>query len=156
MTRPIELKPREDEHPGTPWTAYQVGARTPDMDFTVTPAIVREYMEAIDADPSAYVVDGRPAAPPNVLAVYLLAILYRKYPPIQGIILTEVSWRFHHPIWADEDTEIVGRGEVTEKFEKRGKHFVRWKAEFRRRPDGLLLTEAANMMYVPLERFEKR
>ncbi len=156
MTHPTELKPREDEHPGTPWSAYEVGARTPEMRFTVTPAIVREYMEAVDADPSVYVVDGRQAAPPNVLAVYLLAINYRKYPPTQGIILTDVSWRFHHPIWADEDTEIVGVGEIADKYEKRGKHFVHWRATFRRAGDGVLLTEAANTMYVPLERFEKR
>lgn len=155
MTHPTELKPREDEHPGTPWDAYEVGAQTPEMRFTITPAIVEEYMAAVDADPSVYVVDGRQAAPPNVLAVYLLATVYRKYPPIQGIILTDVSWRFHHPIWADEDTEIVAVGEIAEKFEKRGKHFVRWTATFHR-ADGTLLTEAGNTMYVPLQRFEKR
>ena len=100
-------------------------------------------------------MDGRRAAQPTVLAVYLLAVVYRKYPPIQGIIFTDVSWRFHAPIWADEDTEISATGVVKDKFEKRGKHFVRWSAEFRR-ADGELLTTATNTMYVPSERYEKR
>lgn len=95
------------------------------------------------------------AAPPNVLAVYLLAVVYRKYPPLQGIILTDVSWRFHGPIWANEDTEIIATGVVKDKFKKRDKHFVRWSAEFRR-ADGELLTTAKNTMYVPAERYEKR
>jgi len=155
MTRPIELKPREDESPGTPFEDYEVGAALPDMMFTVTPDIAQEYLEAIDGDAETYRLDGRQAAPPNVLAVYLLAILYRKYPPTQGLILTDVRLRFHHPIWADEDTEICGNGEVAEKFERRGKHFVRWTARFTR-TDGTLLTTAQNTVYVPLVRFEKR
>lgn len=155
MTRPSELKPTEDEVEGTLPEAYQVGAALPEMRFTITPEIVAEYIAAVDGDPELYQVDGRRAAPPNVLAVYLLAVVYRKYPPIQGIILTDVSWRFHGPIWADEDTEISATGEVMDKFEKRGKHFVRWSAEFRR-ADGELLTTATNTMYVPSERYEKR
>ena len=155
MTRPIELKPREDEVQGTPPEAYAVGAELPEMRFTITPEIVEEYIAAVDGDPALYEVDGRRCAPPNVLAVYLLAVVYRKYPPIQGIILTDVSWRFHHPIWAEEDTEIVATGQVAEKFEKRGKHFVRWRAEFKG-ADGTLLASARNTMYVPEQRYEQR
>lgn len=155
MTRPSDLKPREDESPGTPPDAYAVGAPLPDMPFSLTPEIVEEYMTAVDADPALYVVDGRQAAAPNVLAVYLLAILYRGYPPTQGIILTDVSWHFRHPIWTDETTEIVGNGRVTERFERRGKHFIRWQGDFTR-DDGVALASAFNTMYVPAERFEKR
>lgn len=155
MTRPIELKPREDESPGTPYEDYETGAPLPDMWFTVTPAIAEEYLQSVDGDASLYRVDGRQAAPPNVLAVYLLAILYRKYPPNQGLILTDVAFRFHHPIWADEDTEICGNGEVIEKIEKRGKHFVRWAARFTRK-DGVLIATARNTVYVPIARYEKR
>ena len=69
MTRPIELKPREDEVEGTPPEGYTVGAELPKMEFTVTPEIVEEYIEAIDGATSLYTVDARPVAPPNVLAV---------------------------------------------------------------------------------------
>ena len=155
MTRPIELKPREDEVEGTLPEAYEVGAVLPEMSFTITPDIVAEYINAVDGDPALYEVDGRCCAPPNVLAVYLLAVVYRKYPPIQGIILTEVSWRFHHPVWADEETEICATGTVLDKIEKRGKHFIRWQGEFRRK-DGKLLATAQNTMYVPQERYERR
>ena len=155
MTRPIELKPQEDEVAGTPPEGYTVGTELPEMEFTLTPAIVGEYIEAIDGDPSIYTVDHRPVAPPNVLAVYLLATIYRKYPPIQGIILTDVSWRFRHPIWADEETSITVRGRVDEIWERRGKHFVRWSACFTRN-DGEVLAEARNTMYVPARRHEER
>jgi len=155
MTRPSDVKPREDEAEGTPAEAYEVGAVLPDMWFTVTPDIIDEYIAAVDGDPKVYVVDGRRAAPPNVLAVYLLATVYRRYHPIQGIILTDMSLRAHHPIWADEDTEICANGRIDEKFEKRGKHFVRWSAAFTR-ADGTLLATATNTMYVPAERLEKR
>ncbi len=155
MTRPSELKPREDEAPGTMPEAYEVGQRLPEMRFTLTPEIVAEYIRAVDADPAIYRIDGRDAAPPNVLAVYLLAIVYRKYPPIQGIILTDVAWKFHHPIWADEATEILADGQVSERFQRRGKSFVRWSAEFQR-ADGTRLASATNTMYVPSLRFEKR
>ncbi|MCZ6728730.1 MAG: MaoC family dehydratase [SAR324 cluster bacterium] len=155
MTRPIELKPREDEVRGTPPEAYQVGVELPEMRFTITPDIVEEYITAVEGDPALYEVDGRRCAPPNVLAVYLLAVVYRKYPPIQGIILTDVSWRFHHPIWAGEDTAISCTGKVVEKFAKQGKHFVRWRARFHR-ADGILLASAQNTMYIPAQRYEKR
>ena len=154
MTRPIELKPREDEVAGTPPAGYTVG-QLPQMEFTVTPEIVKEYIEAIDGDPSPYVVDDRPVAPPNVLGVYLLATIYRKYPPIQGIILTDITWRFRHPIWADEDTSITVQGRVDEIWQRRGKHFVRWSACFTRN-DGEILAEARNTMYVPAQRHEER
>lgn len=154
MTRPSELKPREDESPGTLPHQYRIGP-LPEMRFSITPEIVQEYMAAVDANPALYRVDGRDAAPPNVLAVYLLAILYRGYPPIQGIILTDVTWRFRHPIWADETTEIVGSGEVFAASMRRGKHFIRWRGRFTR-ADGVPLAEAVNTCYVPAERLEKR
>ena len=155
MTRPIELKPREDESRGTLPEEYVVGTELPAMPFTVTPEIIDEYIAAVDADRSLYQIDGRPAAPPNVLAIYLLATIYRRYPPIQGIILTDVAWHFHHPIWADEDTYITACGRIEDKLERRGKHFVCWSASFRRH-DGQPLAEARNTMYVPSQRYEKR
>ncbi|MEO8847020.1 MAG: MaoC family dehydratase [Casimicrobiaceae bacterium] len=148
MTRPSEVKPREGEQPGTLAADYKAGAILPRLAFTVTPDIVDEYIAAIDSDKSIYKLNGRPVAPPNVLAVYQLAVLYCLYPPIQGIILTDQEWHWHSPIWADEDTEIEADGKVTEKFEKRGKTFVRWSAEFRRK-DGTPIATSTNTMFVP-------
>jgi hypothetical protein len=148
MTRPSDVKPREGEQPGTLAADYQAGATLPKLAFTVTPDIIDEYIAAIDSEKALYTLDGRPVAPPNVLAVYQLAVLYRRYPPIQGIILTEQEWQWHSPIWADEDTDIEADGEVTGKFEKRGKTFVRWSAQFRRR-DGTPIATSTNTMFVP-------
>jgi hypothetical protein len=148
MTRPSELRLREGEQPGTPAAAFEIGARLPVMRFTITPEVIEEYISAIDSEPGLYELNGRPAAPPNVLAIYQLAILYRKYPPLQGIILTEQEWRWYSPIWADEETEIEADGEVMGRFERRGKNFIRWSAAFRRK-DGTLLATAVNTMCVP-------
>lgn len=148
MTHPTEIKPREGEQAGTHAPQFQAGAVLPEMRFTISPDIVTEYLTAVDADPRDHLIDGRPAAPPNVLAVYLLAIVYRRYPPVQGIILAKQEWEFHDVIWADEDTPVVARGTVLDVRHRRAKDFVRWSAEFDRE-DGTRIATARNEFYVP-------
>lgn len=149
MTRPSDVKPREGEQAGTRAESFKVGEPLPEIRFIVTPDIVREYITAIDSTPELYRVGDRLAAPPNVLAVYLLAILYRRYPPTQGIILTQQRWRWHQPIWADESTPIVADGDVLGREMRRGKYFVRWEGRFRRADHGTAVASAVNTMYVP-------
>ncbi len=148
MTRPSEIKPREDSTPGTPYARFDIGAELGETRFTITPAICEEYFDAVDADRALYRVDGRQAAAPNVLFPYMTCAIYRKYPPIQGIVMAEVDMEFHHPIWADEPTEVVATGRVLDKFEKRGRRYVRWEEEFRR-ADGQLLAKLVNAFHVP-------
>jgi hypothetical protein len=121
MTRPSEIKPREGSVPGTPYDDSRQGAELDPVEFTITPALVDEYMAAASADPELYRVDGRQASPPNVLLTYMTAIIYRKYPPIQGIVMAELDVSWHGPIWVDESTEIKESGKVIDKFIKRGR-----------------------------------
>ena len=130
MTRPSEIKPREGEKPGALYVEWDVGTMLPPLDFEITPDICEEYALAVGGDPNGYPVDGRPAALPSVLAVYLLAVLYRKYHPQQGGVLIDQNFIFHHPIFADETTQLHAEGKVVEKFEKRGRRMIRWSAEF--------------------------
>lgn len=148
MTWPTEVKPREGDAPGTPSSGFEVGSELPEMRFTITPEVIETYLASIESDPSLYRLDDRAVAPPNVLAVYQLAVLYRKYPPIQGIILTEQEWTWQSPIWADEDTEIVARGRIEDVYEKRDKKFLRWSADFFR-ADGTPVASSTNAMYLP-------
>lgn len=148
MTRPSEVKPREGEQAGTFAEQFATGEVLPELRFTITPDIVSEYLSSIDGDPGIYEVDGRQAAPPNVLAVYLLAVLYRRFPPAQGIILANQRWDFFSPIWADEETTLVAQGTVLRCEERRGKSFLRWSAEFAR-PNGDPVATAENELYVP-------
>ena len=148
MTRPSEIKPREGERPGTTWDRYILGDSLPETRFTITPDIIREYAVAIEADPEGYLVDGRKAAVPSVLAVYLMSVLYRKYPPLQGGIMAGNRFSFHHPIWADEDTEIVGSGRIEEKFEKKGRKYIRYSVVFAR-ADGTKIAQAVNTSTFP-------
>lgn len=148
MTRPDQLKPREDSVPGTPYDSFVVGTALPELRFTITPAIVEEYFDSVEADRSLYKLDGRLAAPPNVLFPYMTVPLYRKYPPIQGIVMAEVEFRWHNPIWADENTDMLVTGKVADKFEKRGRRYVRWEAEWKR-ADGTPIASMVNAFHVP-------
>ena len=143
MTRPSEIKPREDEAPGAKFAEWEVGAPLREMRFEITPDICADYALAVGGDPEGYEVEGRRAALPTVLAVYLLAVLYRKYHPQQGGILIDQKFNFFHPIWADETTPLVAVGRVEEKFDKRGRKFIRWSAEFTN-PAGQRIATAVN------------
>ena len=148
MTRPSDVKVREGTTAGTAYAAFVVGKALDPVRFTITPAIIEEYAAAVEADLSAYRLDGRPVSPPNVLFVYMTVVLYRTYPPIQGIVMAEADFRWHHPIFADRDTEIVASGEIIEKFEKRGRRYVRWRGEFRQ-ADGTPVATLVNTFHVP-------
>src|ERR1700761_1541709 len=108
MTRPSDVKPREGDLPGATWDQYVIGEKLPETRFTITPEIIQEYAEAINADPRGIALEGRRAAVPSVLFVYLMAVFYRKYPPMQGGIMSGNKMSFYHPIWADENTDLIG------------------------------------------------
>lgn len=148
MTRPSEIKIPEDTTPGTAFDAFEVGTDVASIEFDITPAIVEEYMSAVEAEKDLYTLDGRPVAPPNVLFVYMTGALYQKYPPIQGIVMAEADFRWHAPIWADETTRIRASGRITDKFEKRGRRYVQWSAEFSK-ADGSLVASLENAFHVP-------
>ena len=148
MNRPAEVKVREGATPGTRYAEFEVGAKTGNATFTITPEIIDEYIAAVEGDGKLYVVDGRRAAPPDVLCVYMTSTLYQKYPPIQGMIMCEVAFGYRHPIWRDENTEIRMSGEITEKYVKKERKFVKWKGQYRR-ADGVLLAEVENTFSSP-------
>lgn len=138
MTRPSEVKPREDEQAPALYKDWVIGVEFPPLEFTVTPDIVKEYVSVTDTDLSNHVIDGRQAAPTNVLVVYMMAVLYRLYPPQQGGIMIGNTIQFHNPVWADEDTVVVGTGRLTDKYEKKGRKYICYDVEFKRK-DGTLL-----------------
>lgn len=148
MTRPTEVKPREDEQPGTKWEEFEVGAELPQFSFTISPDIVAEYSRAIDADPQGMVLDGKRVTVPSILSVYLMAVLYRKYPPAQGGIMASNKFRYYGPISADSDTTVVASGKVLEKYEKRGRRYVRYMARFTN-DNGDPIAEAENISTFP-------
>ncbi|MDX3907086.1 MAG: hypothetical protein QHC78_15470 [Pigmentiphaga sp.] len=148
MTRPSEVKPREGDLPAALYKDWQVGAEFPELRFTITPDVIDEYMSVVSATPEAYVIDGRRAAPPNVVAVYLMAVMYRKYPPQQGGIMIGNTFTFYHPIWADEDTEVIGTGKLEDKYEKKGRKYICYSVEFAR-ADGQKLTRILHTSAFP-------
>ena len=149
MTRPSEIKIPEDSTPGTAYDDFEVGTEVATLEFDITPEIVDEYMVAVEADKSLYELDGRPVAPPNILFVYMTGALYQKYPPIQGIVMAEADFKWHAPIWADETTRIRASGKITDKFDKRGRKYVQWSAEFSNAADGKVVASLDNAFHVP-------
>ena len=138
MTRPSDVKPREGDQPAALYKDWEVGAEFPALTFTITRDIVQEYSTVTATDPENFVIDGRQAAPTNVVLVYMMAVMYRKYPPQQGGIMIGNTIAFHSPIWADEDTVVVGTGRLTDKFEKKGRKYICYDVEFKR-PAGTLI-----------------
>jgi hypothetical protein len=149
MTRPSDVKPREGEVRGTRFEEYVVHDSLPELRFTLTPDVVREYEAAINCGHARHELDGEPVAVPSVLCVYLMAVLYRKYPPAQGGIMAANDFEFHSPLRAEVDTEIVADGRIEEKFEKRGRQYVRYSVQFRRADDGAVIATAVNTSTFP-------
>jgi hypothetical protein len=148
MTRPSEIKPREGSVPGTTYAQFVEGRELGPVRFQITPDICEEYINAVEADKQLYRVDGRQAAPPNVLLPYMTVPMYQTYPPNQGIVMAELDMRFHSPIWADETTDVVASGRVTRKFEKRGRRYIEWEATFRRE-NGPVIATLTNRFHIP-------
>src|SRR5262249_51334343 len=91
MTRPSEIKPQEGSVPGAAAADFVVGERRPSLRFVVTPTIGAEYCRALGWA-SIPQLRGRPVVPTAVLTLYQTAVLYRRFPPLQGIILRDQEW----------------------------------------------------------------
>jgi hypothetical protein len=67
---------------------------------------------------------------------------------MQGGIMAGNKFRYYGAISAENDTTVVASGEILEKFEKRGRRYVRYSARFARL-DGKLIAEAENISTFP-------
>jgi len=141
--RPSDVKPREGEVRGTRFEEYVIHDPLPELRFTLTPEVIREYAVSVDADPD------RPFALPSVLCVYLMAVLYRKYPPAQGGIMAANDFEFHRVLPANTATKIVADGRIEAKFEKRGREYIQYSVTFRSEEDGGLIATAVNTSTFP-------
>ena len=93
---------------------------------------------------------GRAIALAFAAAGHRVAVTSRNGSGPEGVLIVQadVTWRWHHPIYADEETEVIVTGRVTERYERNGRWFVRWTAEYRR-ADGTPLATATNRFHVP-------
>ena len=149
MTIPRTIRPREDEQPGTPFEAYTAGEPLGPLHFTIDAGTAEAYRELHGGDGDWYRNAGGdqgPLVPPTLIALYLLPVIYTRYPPLQGIVLTQQRFAFHRPLRAGDP--LVATGRVLETYERRGRQFVRWQAEFRTAA-GDLAVEAQNTFMLP-------
>lgn len=134
--------------PGTAYDQFEEGKALGPVSFDITPAICEEYFNAAQADRALYQLDGRQAAPPNVVLPYMTVPVYQTYPPIQGIVMAEIDMQWSRPIWADETTRVTATGKILKKFEKRGRRYIQWEGTFAGN-DGLPLVTLLNTFHVP-------
>jgi acyl dehydratase len=145
VTIPSTIRLREGEQPGTAYEGFEVGASLGPVEFTIDAGIADAWLELHEGDGAWYRAAGG-IVPSSVLSLYLLPVLYQRYPPLQGIVLTRQQFAFHRPLRAGEPLTAAGR--VVEKYERRGRQFIRWSAEFRT-ADGTLVVDAANSFMLP-------
>jgi hypothetical protein len=148
MTRPAEVRAKEDATQGTTFDAYRVGERTGPLEFDLEPAFIEEYIAAAGVDADLYRVDGRAAAPPQVLTLFLMGTLHQRYAPLPGTVMADLKVELCGPIWRDEVTRIVSEGVIEAKATRRERNFVTWRAEYRRRGGGRL-ARITNTFVVP-------
>lgn len=148
MTRPGSLRLSDDEQTGARFADYAPGVRTGETRFDLEPGFITEYMGAAALDASLYQVRGRAAAPPQILTLYLMGTLQRRYAPLPGIVMAGLTMELHAPIWRDERTRIVSEGEILSKEERGARRFVTWRAEYRRE-QGEPLATLTNTFLIP-------
>ena len=151
MTRPRDIRLREGDQPGATFEDFEIGRKFPPLRFTIDREVVDQYLRICHGDRDYYLGNnelGEPIAPPTTLAVYQLPVLYQVYPPEQGIVLTHQKFQFHAPIRPERP--IIAEGEITDKYERRGKQYIAWRATYRAE-DGTLLAETQNSFMLPGE-----
>jgi acyl dehydratase len=150
MTRPRDIRLREEEQPGAKFEDFEVGRKLSELRFTIDREVVDQYVKICHGDRDYYLGNnelGEVIAPASTLSVYQLPVLYQGYPPDQGIVLTHQKFQFHAPLRPDRG--IVAQGEVIDKYERRGKHYVSWRAIYRDEQDGTVLAETQNTFMLP-------
>ena len=148
MTRPAEVRSREDAAGGASFDEYRVGERVGPLLFTLEPEFIGEYIGATGLGADLYEVDGRPAAPPQILLLYLMATLHQRYPPLPAMLMADLRAELRNPIWRDEVTQVRSEGIIEAKFERKGRRFVSWSAVFSR-VGGPPLARITNTFVVP-------
>ena len=150
MTHPTAIRPQEGAQPGTPFAAFAVGAALRPMSFTLDAEVLDEYSRLLGADLAWYHAppgEAGPLAVATAPALYLLALLYRTFPPVQGLVLTHQAFDFVLP-W-EPGMAITATGAISETTERRGRQFVSWQGSFTDDATGDLLTRASNTFVLP-------
>lgn len=124
------------------------------MNYVLTPEMVREYCLAVEVDPNTYRINGDESAlivPPTMIHADKVRFLHEQCPKTQrGVDVMEdgrSTSRLHYEFDADfHDVVKVGEevnvtGQVTARYEKRGRPYLELDVAWRRKTDGKLLIQ---------------
>jgi len=106
-----------------PWEDLEVGLKVGPLRYMVTPAMVRSYCDALPAESASYLSPGDgcvAAMPPTMFATSYVALL-REHLHLGHGLMARHSLRTMKPVQIGTTIEI--RGEITEKYERKGRHY---------------------------------
>jgi acyl dehydratase len=150
MTRPSDIRPKEGQQPGTPFESFHAGDPLQPMRFILDGDVLDEYTRLIGGDLDWYHAPpgaAGPVGPATTPALFLLALLYRTFPPVQGLVLTHAGLEFVAP-WAP-GMHLTATGAIMETSVRRGRPYVSWEGQFIEDESGRLLTVAQNTFTLP-------
>jgi acyl dehydratase len=109
----------------------QVGQRFAPDTFVLGRGDIDGYMRIVAAQgraPDGEPLDGVVVASPTLAAVHIFRAYYAAYPPSPGRLHAAVEFSFLRP-WT-VGASITVNGVVTDKYEKRGRRYVRFELSF--------------------------
>jgi hypothetical protein len=121
------------------WADLKPGRKVGPLTYVITPEAVRAYCAALAVPPEDYLApeDGPPVAPPTLLATAYSALL-RPYLDLGHGLMARHAAVAHKPVRIGDTVSVTG--EVTETFEKKGRHYWTLRYEVRDRQGDLCVT----------------
>lgn len=110
------------------WHELQVGQRVGPLEHTITAEMVAAFCAALPADADAYGAEGvyeRPTMPVTMLATDYVPLL-RGHLELGWGLMARHSIKSLKPVYVGDTVTVSGV--ITEKFEKKGRHY--WTLEY--------------------------
>lgn len=132
MSMPVKPQTAVASPPkGPSWADLQVGLKVGPLSWTITPDMVADYCEALPAGTAPYAEgasDAEAIMPPALLATDYIPLLHGNLELGWGLMARH-SLKILRPIRVG-DTVVV-TGEITDKYERKGRHYWTLRYEVR-------------------------
>lgn len=111
---------------GPSWDDLKVGLQVGPLTYLITPEMVTAFCAALPVDPAPYLADG--IMPPSLLATDYIPLLHGKLELGWGLMARH-ALKVFCPIRIGDTVTVTG--EVTDKYERKGRHYWTLRYEVR-------------------------
>ena len=111
---------------GPSWDDLRVGLQVGPLTYLITPEMVTAFCAALPVDPAPYLADG--IMPPSLLATDYIALLHGKLELGWGLMARH-ALKVFRPVRIGDTVTVTG--EVTDKYERKGRHYWTLRYEVR-------------------------